>query len=476
MKKILIFVATMLFLPVANGQRFVKVVNTIEQMAALNINDVHTNIYVADTNRGGTFTLIASSDATNNGTFIKSQAAGYRYRRQYSGPANVRWFGARGNDIVDDTTAIQDAVNCEAGSAYCPPGTYKISKPIWFNTTDKGLMGYGSVIKQYTPNTNIILICSNTALARLKFEDLRLVYAANQPAENTNAVAIFFRGPAVAPQYDFFHLTFRNLLIQGSCYAIGKDTYANVWGSFFEDIYVHRPSAGAIDFSLYSGASPNNYIKNLYVMGEFIPTGPILKISGQTCMTLQNCEFNMITNRAILLVDCRNTLINNFRTETATFSLNFAGIVQQSLARDTRITGLEVQNCTFAGTSGAIFYDAYATPLYSTYISDVGLYSVTGAVDTVVVSTTQYGECNSFRTEGTTSAIVDLLRWQSPNITLKRGGFPEYGVGSTNRAPITLQSSTTNLLTTPVDGSFEYDGTNLYFTVGATRNKVTMAP
>ena len=44
--------------------------------------------------------------------------------------------------------------------------------------------------------------------------------------------------------------------------------------------------------------------------------------------------------------------------------------------------------------------------------------------------------------------------------------------GTTTVAPLTLTAGTN--LTTPVNGSFEFDGTNLYFTVGGVRKTVTL--
>lgn len=48
------------------------------------------------------------------------------------------------------------------------------------------------------------------------------------------------------------------------------------------------------------------------------------------------------------------------------------------------------------------------------------------------------------------------------------------GAGTTTVAPIRINSSSGVLLTTPMNGCFEYDGTNLYFTVGTTRKTVTL--
>jgi hypothetical protein len=53
-------------------------------------------------------------------------------------PVNVKWFGARGDGIADDTEAIQAALDFlhvrndlhSTSVVYCPPGTYRISRTI----------------------------------------------------------------------------------------------------------------------------------------------------------------------------------------------------------------------------------------------------------------------------------------------------------------------------------------------------------
>lgn len=60
------------------------------------------------------------------------------FRREYSGPADVRWFGAKGDGVVDDTAAVQRAINTfttdywtgQRGggqSILFPPGTYLLN-------------------------------------------------------------------------------------------------------------------------------------------------------------------------------------------------------------------------------------------------------------------------------------------------------------------------------------------------------------
>ncbi|MBO9638224.1 MAG: hypothetical protein J7576_08655 [Siphonobacter aquaeclarae] len=70
----------------------------------------------------------AGSVAPNGGT-IFAASSGYYYARRYSGPVNVRWFGAKGDGVTNDSQAIQKALNVANDSAktlFIPAGTYKI--------------------------------------------------------------------------------------------------------------------------------------------------------------------------------------------------------------------------------------------------------------------------------------------------------------------------------------------------------------
>lgn len=87
-------------------------------------------------NDGGhaTFRYSASSSATNNdGTIVAPNTGTGRWLRQTGGaPLNARWFGAKGDNSNNDTTAIQNALNAASpgGDVVVPAGTYRIASNI----------------------------------------------------------------------------------------------------------------------------------------------------------------------------------------------------------------------------------------------------------------------------------------------------------------------------------------------------------
>jgi hypothetical protein len=76
--------------------------------------------------RGGDYSAFVTAD-TQDGIYIKADdtaSSSGAWVRLCSGPANVRWFGAKGDNSAADLTALQAATDlCDA--VFIPNGTYK---------------------------------------------------------------------------------------------------------------------------------------------------------------------------------------------------------------------------------------------------------------------------------------------------------------------------------------------------------------
>ncbi|TMV52834.1 hypothetical protein FE783_01140 [Paenibacillus mesophilus] len=104
---------------------------TIVQIRSGTAPAADTVYYVTDAGQEGLFVYDAADtvSADNTGTMLVS-ASGARYRRTFDEAASVKWFGAKGDGVADDTNAIQLAID-SCSNVYFPPGDYKIGNPIF---------------------------------------------------------------------------------------------------------------------------------------------------------------------------------------------------------------------------------------------------------------------------------------------------------------------------------------------------------
>ena len=106
----------------------------------------YTTVIVKDTDRGGVFNRIASTTA--NGGTIFDGTTGYSWEGQYSGAVNVKWFGAKGDEINDDTNSIKMCISVVAknngGSVFVPFGTYKTTETIYLKGISS-IIGEGAI-------------------------------------------------------------------------------------------------------------------------------------------------------------------------------------------------------------------------------------------------------------------------------------------------------------------------------------------
>ncbi|HJT73580.1 MAG TPA: glycosyl hydrolase family 28-related protein, partial [Chitinophaga sp.] len=105
--------------------------------------------YIPGDGGGGDFYWDAASTETPNGGTIFSTGTTGRWKRLIEGPLNVRWFGAKGDDIADDTAAFTAAIKCNGDirkEIDVPAGTYKINSTVYLPRWTT-LKGNGAVLK-----------------------------------------------------------------------------------------------------------------------------------------------------------------------------------------------------------------------------------------------------------------------------------------------------------------------------------------
>lgn len=120
---------------------------------------------------GGLFVWNSGSSGTDdNGTIILPTGHGGagRWVRMNTEVVNVRWFGAVGNGVADDTEAIQAAVNASK-SIHLPAGTYKITSRI-IASDEKHIYGdsqQSTILKITVVDTALVFESINTYGVRI---------------------------------------------------------------------------------------------------------------------------------------------------------------------------------------------------------------------------------------------------------------------------------------------------------------------
>lgn len=100
-------------------------------------------VYITDLDKEGIFRYDSTdtTSADNLGTVLVT-AGTKRYKRVIVKYINIKWFGAVGNGVIDDTVAIQSTITYHQSTQleiYAPSGTYKITSTLLKSQTIDGL-------------------------------------------------------------------------------------------------------------------------------------------------------------------------------------------------------------------------------------------------------------------------------------------------------------------------------------------------
>ncbi len=122
--------------------------------------DVGNIFSLNDGGRSGIFDVVSGdfstelSNDTENGLYIglsdDPNATTKVARRRYSGPVSIEWFGAVGDNLTDNTTAIQAALD-NASFIFVPEGKFRYSSGLTKTGGSLTLVGAGQELSELVP-------------------------------------------------------------------------------------------------------------------------------------------------------------------------------------------------------------------------------------------------------------------------------------------------------------------------------------
>lgn len=310
-------------------------VQTIAALKALDVSAIPDKMqalvggyYVHGDGGGGQFYYDASaSDTDNTGTVIAPTAGAGRWKRIYSGAVNVKWFGAKGDGVADDTASIVAAI-AAAKDVYIPIGTYKVSSTI--TIPDNGsIVGDGnaqSILLADSISGPVIYNGSSFTKGQ-KVDGLKITGTATTGVQYHNCSPGYVGNVTVYGTFDYgfefslsFGCTFENLSTEGATIGIAAYRVSNYFNA--------------------------NNCTHWYTQTTLIPIG-VLFDSGNSCagnvfnnLTLQGCVIGLKTNNVFV----KGLTINGLYTEATVTAMHLG------VAATYSVIGLSVNGGVIIGS------------------------------------------------------------------------------------------------------------------------------
>lgn len=306
--------------------------DTIEDLATYNGTGL---VMIKDINRGGTFVSKIATEVdphtgrlyVANNVTVFAKAGGGFWARQYSGAVNVKWAGAKGDGITDDTLAIQNAINnfniIDFGDK-----TYKTTSQIYkIDNVKRILKGNATIICDDVSSSNfnangryamMLFNINSLIIDGLKFGSL----ASNSVVEtsaNGNLICADTQITAYSQKIEIKNCIFNNSKND----SIGLGVYVGT-GNVVE-IYIYDNefyNSGRYDITIQNGMIievSDNYSKNAGGFCDVEPNGAndVAKLVNISHNNIDEANYNCIqvsisnaSNRGSAVID-GNTMTMN---------------------------------------------------------------------------------------------------------------------------------------------------------------------
>src|SRR3989339_895644 len=178
--------------------------------------------YSAGDGGGGDFYFDAGSvDVDNGGTIIQSSvdATGRWKRILNKGSVNVKWFGAKGDGVTDDTVAIQTAFTFVSSfpekAIYFSAGVYSVSSTISFTGASWGVRGESKAVTTILAATNANIFEIDCTSAIVRYGEIRGITFKRESATYNATKAIYIKATTTGVS-GLRHWTFADLRFAGA--------------------------------------------------------------------------------------------------------------------------------------------------------------------------------------------------------------------------------------------------------------------
>lgn len=372
-----------------------------------------------------------------------------------SSPINVKWFGAIGDNVTDDTAAIQaaiDSLGSAAGTIYFPTGRYKTSSTIRVSYNRQNLVGEGrwATWIGFAPTANDTCVLFESTDSSVLYQNTMrdmTVFSSDSTYTKVGVNLVDTSAFILENMVIGGDVAVGNTgLFSGGTGSIGLQTNGREAGTF-RNLHIHAETCISLKQNPNSVISTDHFhFSDCYLQGGTGGSWPIWNIDDGlyvSNLTIDGHQAWTGGNAGLVWVDTTSTqashnfTISNVRHEGST---NAAGHIIQ-IETNSGLTNLTIRNCY-----GAL--DQLGIKLRTcgeVAIKDTFMLCTTGSALNVDSSVTPLKLDNFSRQAGSTVDVGTLVKVFDTGIT--GSGAPSF---SYYQDPAVI---TTAIFNTPVSGT-----------------------
>ena len=295
---------------------------------------------------------VKTTEVDNSGTVIIATIGGtdYVYELQYDGAVNVKWFGAKGDGITDDTIAIQSTVNSIQNDKdyviFVPVGEYICTSSIKM-VTNTSLLGaevrvYNLYVGENSPKMSMLKFINDTdglVFDNQFFKNMfkNIAIWCGVPGGTSTKVGLrLSREDATLVNdttWDGIGNIYENFLVYGFKTGI-KISGAYSWHQKFRDFQIYN-CLNSIDIETRS--SHQLEFTNYYLNAN--PTG----------------SFDILTTKGVIMRHGGRTFLNNGLIETIAIPIVFDTPIYSDLPNSAIMRDVTVNELYTEGFTQSVF-------------------------------------------------------------------------------------------------------------------------